>query len=161
MRLHHKVVVLGGGKQAHMRGGDIRRLVIHGTALHGSDIMDVYHRLANDHPGIGGRAVRIQAIFRGFIMRKRRDEEIAKNKAEFLKEKEEEEKAEAEAGAGDSAEGEEKEAAEEGKEEDKAAAEEEKVGKEEPATESSDVTPVGAEVVTSVAGEEKEEEEEE
>ena len=117
MRLHHKVVVLGGGKQAHMRGGDIRRLVIHGTALHGADILDVYHRLANDHPSIGGRAVRIQAIFRGFIMRKRRDEEIKRNKEEFLKEREAEAKAEGEE------KGEEK--GEEGEEEEK------KVGKKE------------------------------
>jgi hypothetical protein len=76
-------VVLGGGKQAHMRGGDLRRVVVHGAALHGADIADVYLRLANDHPGIGGRASRIQAVYRGFIVRKKRDEEIKKNKAEF------------------------------------------------------------------------------
>ncbi len=90
LRLHHKVVVLGGGKQAHMRGGDIRRMVIHSDALQGSDVMDVYLRLANDHPGIGGRAVRIQAVYRGYMMRKKRDEEIARNKAEFDRENAEE-----------------------------------------------------------------------
>ena len=94
LRLHHKVVVLGGGKQAHMRGGDIRRMVIHSDALQGPDVMDVYLRLANDHPGIGGRAVRIQAVYRGYMMRKRRDEEIARNKAEFDRENAEEEAAE-------------------------------------------------------------------
>lgn len=82
LRLHHKVVVLGGGKQAHMRGGDIRRVVIHGAALQGRDVMDVFLRLANDHPAIGGRAVRIQAIYRGFIVRKRRDEELKKEREE-------------------------------------------------------------------------------
>jgi hypothetical protein len=66
-----------------MRGGDLRRVVVHGAALHGADIADVYLRLANDHPGIGGRASRIQAVYRGFIVRKKRDEEIKKNKAEF------------------------------------------------------------------------------
>lgn len=84
-------MVLGGGKQAHMRGGDIRRVVIHSDALQGADVMDVFHRLANDHPGIGGRATRIQAIYRGFINRKKRDEEIARNKAEFDRENAEEE----------------------------------------------------------------------
>jgi hypothetical protein len=85
------VVVLGGGKQAHMRGGDVRRIVIHSEALHGADVMDVYHRLANDHPGIGGRAVRIQAVYRGFIMRKARDAEIKRNKEEFDRESAEDE----------------------------------------------------------------------
>jgi hypothetical protein len=33
LRLHHKLVVLGGGKQAHARGGDIRRVVIHNKAF--------------------------------------------------------------------------------------------------------------------------------
>lgn len=125
LRLHHKVVVLGGGKQAHMRGGDIRRLVIHGTALHGADIMDVYHRLAQDHPAIGGRAVRIQAIFRGFIMRKRRDEEIKKNKEEFLKEREAEKKAESGESAAEAEEGKEEGKGEEEAEVEKGKKEEE------------------------------------
>lgn len=66
-----------------MRGGDLRRVVIHSAALHGRDVMDIFHRLANDHPGIGGRATKIQAIFRGFILRKKHEEEVKKNKAEF------------------------------------------------------------------------------
>ena len=33
LKLNHKIVVLGGGKQAHARGGDVRRLVIHSKAL--------------------------------------------------------------------------------------------------------------------------------
>jgi len=83
-------VVLGGGKQAHMRGGDIRRVVIHSDALHGADVMDVYLRLASDHPGIGGRVARIQAIWRGFYVRKLAAEEVARNLAEFNRENEEE-----------------------------------------------------------------------
>ncbi len=75
-----------------MRGGDIRRVVIHGAALHGQDVMDIYHRLADDHPSVGGRAVRIQSMFRGFIMRKKRDAEIKKNKGETEKDEEGEEK---------------------------------------------------------------------
>jgi hypothetical protein len=118
LRLHHKVVILGGGKQAHMRGGDLRRVVIHGAALHGDDVMDVFHRLANDHPAVGGRATRIQTIFRGFINRKKRDEEKKKNEAEFDSDKEDGEEKD---GKGESKEeGKEEAKAEEGKGEEKA-----------------------------------------
>jgi hypothetical protein len=92
LRLHHKVVVLGGGKQAHMRGGDVRRIVIHADALYDEAVRSVYHRLANEHPVIGGRAAKIQAVFRGFMMRLLRTREIERNKQELLKEKEEEKK---------------------------------------------------------------------
>ena len=90
LRLHHKVVVLGGGKQAHMRGGDIRRIVLHSASLHGEDVRDVYHRLANDHPGIGGHAVRIQALYRGRVIRKKWADELKKTKPDKEGDEEEE-----------------------------------------------------------------------
>ena len=31
LRLQHKLVVFGGGKQAETKGGDVRRIIIHGT----------------------------------------------------------------------------------------------------------------------------------
>jgi hypothetical protein len=71
--------------------------------------MDVFHRLANDHPGVGGRATRIQAIFRGFINRKKRDEEIKKNKAEFDSDQEDGEEKDGKDGKEEGKEGEGKE----------------------------------------------------
>ena len=92
LKLQHKLTVLGGGRLAEARGADIRRLVIHDKALGESchelstgylsnrvtsgDISSLplnYHFLtiAQDHPGIGGRALRIQTIYRGFIVRYR------------------------------------------------------------------------------------------
>lgn len=69
LRLHHKLVVLGGGKQAHVRGGDIHRLCIHSAALSAEQIQQVYHAIAQQNPALGGRVVRVQAIFRGFMRR--------------------------------------------------------------------------------------------
>lgn len=73
--------------------------MIHSDALQDTDVMDVYIRLANDHPGIGGRVARIQAIWRGFYVRKLAAEEVARNLAEFNRENEEEAAAEAAAEA--------------------------------------------------------------
>lgn len=70
LRLHHKIVVLGGGKQAHARGGDMRRVVLHSAELSSEAVKAEYWRLAADSPSIGGRLVRFQAIVRGRLMRK-------------------------------------------------------------------------------------------
>ena len=69
IRLQAKVVVLGGGKQAHARGGDIRRISIHGNALGPAAVTTVSDQLLSDNPGVGGRIVKFQARFRGFIYR--------------------------------------------------------------------------------------------
>lgn len=68
--LHHRLVVLGGGKQAHVRGGDIQRLVIHGAALSLEEVKAIFMRFANDNPGIGRQIVKFQSMFRGFKYRK-------------------------------------------------------------------------------------------
>ena len=91
------MVVLGGGKQAHMRGGDIRRLSIHSGAIHGEEAHALYLRLADDNPAIGGRAVRIQTVFRGFRQRlkekrQREKEEKEKQEREERRQKEKEER---------------------------------------------------------------------
>jgi hypothetical protein len=70
LRLHHKLVVLGGGRQAHSRGGDIRRVVIHSGCLDADAVQSLFFRLANENPAVGGRAVKIQAAYRGFHTRK-------------------------------------------------------------------------------------------
>jgi len=70
LRLNHKIVVLGGGKQANVRGADIRRLTVHSACLDAENIEKVYFYLANEHPGIGDRILKIQAVYRGFITRK-------------------------------------------------------------------------------------------
>lgn len=71
LALQHKVVVLGGGKQAHARGGCVRRIVVHGDMLKPAAVFDVYVKLANENPMIGGRAIRIQSVYRGYLGRKR------------------------------------------------------------------------------------------
>jgi hypothetical protein len=58
-----------------MRGGDIRRIVIHLSSLDSNQIIDLYEYLANQHPGIGGRIIKIQSMYRGFITRKRIEDE--------------------------------------------------------------------------------------
>jgi hypothetical protein len=59
-------VVLGGGRQAQIRGGDLRRITIHSKAFDEKEIRNLYYHLADDNPAIGGRAVKIQAAFRGY-----------------------------------------------------------------------------------------------
>jgi hypothetical protein len=89
LKLQHKLTVFGGGKQSEVRGGDIRKLVIHDAALGGmchsmdvnnpshssSAIEAIYFKMAQEHPGIGGRVCRIQTIYRGFITRLRLNKE--------------------------------------------------------------------------------------
>jgi hypothetical protein len=66
LRLQYKLVVFGGGRQAQNRGGDLRRITIHSKGFDASEMRNLYYQLANENPAIGGRAVRIQAAFRGF-----------------------------------------------------------------------------------------------
>ena len=88
LKLQHKLVVLGGGRQSDARGGDVRRVVIHNAALDESpsagitndEIKALFLRLAQANPAIGGRAMRIQAIYRGFIVRRRRTRELEAEK---------------------------------------------------------------------------------
>jgi hypothetical protein len=75
LRLHHKLVILGGGRQAHSRGGDIRRVVIHSAYLDASGIESVFKKLANENPVIGGRARVIQSNYRGYLIRKKLTEQ--------------------------------------------------------------------------------------
>jgi hypothetical protein len=100
LRLHHKLVVLGGGKLAHARGGDIRRLCIHSAALNSDAIKEVFLSTADDSPAIGGRALQIQRIYRGFkarktyLAKKNARETDGDESSEQRQEKEEEEKQE-------------------------------------------------------------------
>lgn len=75
LRLHHKLVVLGGGRQAHSRGGDIRRVVIHSTSLSSEGAQKVFDLLSNENPFIGARVLLVQSLYRGYIVRKRLIEE--------------------------------------------------------------------------------------
>ena len=67
LRMQYKLVVLGGGRQAQNRGGDIRRLTIHSKHFNSDEMQNLYYHLSQDNPAVGGRAVRIQAAFRGYI----------------------------------------------------------------------------------------------
>ena len=94
LKLQHKLVVLGGGRQADARGGDVRRLLIHNIALSErstsiGNVKTLYLRLAVEHPGLGGRVAKIQSIYRGFIVRRKRAKEAeVQNAAETQDDKE-------------------------------------------------------------------------
>ena len=75
LRLHHKLVVLGGGRQAHSRGGDIRRVMIHSAPLNEEGAKKVFYLLGNDNPSIGARVLLVQSLYRGYIVRKKLIEE--------------------------------------------------------------------------------------
>eukprot|EP01038_Epipyxis_sp_PR26KG_P004031 gene4031-5768_t len=104
LRLHHKLVILGGGKQAHVKGGDVRRVVIYGDELDADCARALYYKLSHENPGVSFKVTRIQAIYKGWIQRvkKQRIEEAERKVIEEEKRKEEEEEAkkkEAEAAA--------------------------------------------------------------
>jgi len=75
LRLHHKLVVLGGGRQAHSRGGDIRRVVIHSAPLNEEGALKVFDSISNENPSIGARVLLVQSLYRGYIVRKKLIEE--------------------------------------------------------------------------------------
>jgi WD40 repeat protein len=81
LTLQHRIIVFGGGKQAQSRGGDIRRIAIHGAALEDAEIMNLFLKLAQENPALGQRLVRVQARYRGFHYR---TSELKKRKAEHL-----------------------------------------------------------------------------
>ena len=76
LQLQHKIVIFGGGKQAHSRGGDIRSFHIHGAALSGAGVMAAFVAVANASPSLGGRITRVQACFRGFRYRRQRQAKL-------------------------------------------------------------------------------------
>jgi hypothetical protein len=85
LRLHHKLMIFGGGKQAQSRGGDIRRIQICNSALMPTEIMTVFIAMASDNPGLGARLGIVQALYRGFHHRKvMRDREQAEKEAEII-----------------------------------------------------------------------------
>jgi Ca2+-binding EF-hand superfamily protein len=70
LRLQHKVVVLGGGKMAHVRGGDVRRMVVHSAAMSTDQVRSLYYAVAQENPAIGGLLVKAQALYRRYRVRK-------------------------------------------------------------------------------------------
>jgi hypothetical protein len=78
LRLQHKLVVLGGGKQAHVRGGDVFRVRIITAALNARGVMEATTALWAEHPTIGGLMPRLQARWRG--MQQRVADAIAREK---------------------------------------------------------------------------------
>eukprot|EP01033_Poteriospumella_lacustris_P010457 gene10460-7435_t len=80
LRLQHKLVVLGGGKQAHIRGGDVRRMVLHSGAMDDAEVRRLYFALAHDNPAIGGLVTKAQALIRGHLVRKNEETNFTKAK---------------------------------------------------------------------------------
>jgi thiol-disulfide isomerase/thioredoxin len=79
LRLQHKLVILGGGKQAHVRGGDVRRLVLHSAAMDEQEVKRMYYALGHDNPAIGGLVTKAQALVRGYLVRKHEETNIGKS----------------------------------------------------------------------------------
>jgi len=77
LRLQGKLVLLGGGKQAQTRGGDVRGVTLHSWALSAEQVQSEFLKTAHSHPCIGGRLVRLQALVRGRASRKRGAKEEA------------------------------------------------------------------------------------
>ena len=75
LKLHTKIVCFGGGKKALNRGGDVRRILINGSAMDPQQILSLYEAMANESPAMGGRVCRIQAVVRGFLARLHCDQE--------------------------------------------------------------------------------------
>ena len=71
LRLQHRIVILGGGKQAHVRGGDIRRVTIHNSSLGEPEVKDLYFTLSDRNPAVGGLWPKVQARVRGYLTRKK------------------------------------------------------------------------------------------
>ena len=78
LRLQNKLVVLGGGKQAHSRGGDLRRVLVHDDALDADAARAEYWRIAADSPTMAGPIARAQAVFRGWCLRMQRSRDTYK-----------------------------------------------------------------------------------
>jgi hypothetical protein len=71
LRLQHKLTVLGGGKQAFNKGGDIRRITIHGAKFSELQVKEEYYRIADSSTLISKQARKVQALFRGHLERKK------------------------------------------------------------------------------------------
>ena len=91
LRLRHKLVAFGGGKQAENRGGDIRRLVVVRGDVSAEDQASLYTLAICSHPMYGLLLRKAQAVFRGFLERKRRGLIKSLKKAEEKAEDEDEE----------------------------------------------------------------------
>ena len=85
LALQHKIVVLGGGKQAHAKGGDLRRMVICDRALSAAEVKGVFNQIAHESPTFGDRLRRVQALIRGRQCRVllKRKESIAATEVEI------------------------------------------------------------------------------
>lgn len=69
LRLQHKLTVLGGGKQALNRGGDVRRVVIHSRCLPAEAVQVVHYKLVGNNPLVLRPLIKLQACVRGYICR--------------------------------------------------------------------------------------------
>ena len=82
LKLQHKLTVLGGGKQAFNKGGDVRRILIHGAEFNDTQVKEIYYHIAASSTLISKQVRKIQALFRGYLERqrlaKRQEEESGK-----------------------------------------------------------------------------------
>ena len=81
LKLQHKLVVLGGGKKAHAKGGDIRRIVVYNQALSLEAVTSISAQLLTENPGVGKRVAKLQALIRGDLYRTKIEKEKEAEKA--------------------------------------------------------------------------------
>lgn len=79
LKLQHILTVLGGGKQAFNKGGDVRRILVYGAEFSERQTKEEHYRIAANSTLISKQALKIQTLVRGHIERKK-----------FVKRKEEE-----------------------------------------------------------------------
>lgn len=85
--LQNKVIIFGGGKIAHARGGDIRRVLVQKQviALTEASIQAIYMQHCAESPAIGGRVTKLQAVLRGWFLRKKRGIWVDRRSESLLK----------------------------------------------------------------------------
>ena len=81
LKLQHKLVVLGGGKKAHAKGGDIRRIVVYNQELSLEAVTSISAQLLTENPGVGKRVAKLQALIRGGLYRTKIEKEKEAEKA--------------------------------------------------------------------------------
>jgi hypothetical protein len=95
LKLHQRIVIFGGGKVAHSRGGDVRRIMFHSDAMSDEEARNLFNALADESDVFGYSIKRIQAVYRGFIcrrhLRKEKEEELERIRLEEEEERKKEE----------------------------------------------------------------------
>jgi len=79
--MHAKLSMLGGGKEAEARGGQVRKMHVHNAAFSDEEVQQLYLELYLNNPMYAQAALTMQRVARGLFARK-----VAKEEADKLAE---------------------------------------------------------------------------